>query len=560
MSRLAFDIIAYSKAFDSFVGKMNNFTGTDISLLGDAVRELCSVLRISRITEVMYWYTESSYKHEGSRSVIYDDGCADEDSCLSFPEKSEDGFYICHDFCRRKGDVDWDNEETAMINVLRRTLYEFERCSAYMTMAKYYSKEIGVFNMKYFSKTTDDIISAGNIGKYGACHFNLKRFSIVNQHIGRSRATNVMRSFVGQLQDKLGDNGYICRMSGDNFVVVFRKDYLDTVSEYLKGTSIAYDDKGQTVFISAYAGYYLIPDQCSSSDEILDSISIAVNSAKNVYKVNSVFFDEKLKRSRNEIKMVENDFMDSIEKEEFKVYYQPKVQLKSYTLNGAEALCRWIRNGQLIPPFRFIPALEQSKAICTLDFYMLDHVCRDIRRWLDEGREVVTVSVNFSRRHLGDGDLLERIISCIDKYNVPHRFIEIELTETTTDVDFDDLKKIVVGLRDAGISTAVDDFGIGYSSLNLIKELPWSALKIDKSFLPDETDMNTQKYAMLKHIIALVQDIGLECIVEGVETDEQVLLLKENNCYLAQGFYFDKPLPVGEYEKRLDDLKMAKYK
>lgn len=185
---------------------------------------------------------------------------------------------------------------------------------------------------------------------------------------------------------------------------------------------------------------------------------------------------------------------------------------------------------------------------------MLEHTCRDIRRWLDEGRPVVKVSVNLSRRNLGELNLSERIIACIDKYNVPHKFIEIELTETTTDVNFSDLKKIVFSLREAGISTSIDDFGMGYSSLNLIKELPWNVLKIDKSFLPDENDRASQKYVMLKHIIALAQDIGLECIVEGVESSEHVRLLKENNCFMAQGFYFDRPMPVEDFEQRLNEL------
>lgn len=271
-------------------------------------------------------------------------------------------------------------------------------------------------------------------------------------------------------------------------------------------------------------------------------------------KTGCVFFDENLKKNRNEVKLVESAFSDAIENEEFQVYYQPKVYLKDYTLRGAEALCRWFKDGKMIPPDKFIPALEQSKSICVLDFYMLEHVCCDIRRWLDEGRPVVKVSVNLSRRHLGDMDLLDNIISRIDKYNVPHKYIEIELTETTTDVKFSDLRKIVFGLREAGISTSIDDFGMGYSSLNLIKELPWSVLKIDKSFLPDENDTDSQKYVMLKHIIALAQDIGLECIVEGVASSEHVRLLKENNCFLAQGFYFDRPMSVEGFEKRLDEF------
>ena len=185
---------------------------------------------------------------------------------------------------------------------------------------------------------------------------------------------------------------------------------------------------------------------------------------------------------------------------------------------------------------------------------MLEHVCQDIRRWLDNGLEVVRVSVNISRIHLGKQNLSERIINTLKKYNVPHQYIEIELTETTSDVDFDELKKIVGALHNVGISTSIDDFGVGYSSLNLIRDLPWNTLKIDKSFLPKENDpYNSQKITMLKNVITMAQSLGLECLVEGVETTNHVAILKENACYQAQGFCFDKPLPVEEFEKRLKE-------
>jgi len=189
-----------------------------------------------------------------------------------------------------------------------------------------------------------------------------------------------------------------------------------------------------------------------------------------------------------------------------------------------------------------------------LDFYMLERVCKDIRMWLDEGKKVVKVSVNFSRRHLGDMNLVDHIVEVVDRYQVPHEYIEIELTESTTDGDFQDLCRIVTGLQRAGFKTSVDDFGMGYSSLNLIKELPWNVLKIDRSLLEPIASGEQNGSIMLTHVISMAQEMGLECIVEGVETTEQIKFLKQHNCYLAQGFFFDKPLPKGEFEKRLNDI------
>ena len=246
--------------------------------------------------------------------------------------------------------------------------------------------------------------------------------------------------------------------------------------------------------------------------------------------------------------MVEASFPNALINNEFKVYYQPKVNVKNYTLVGAEALCRWFHNGTMIRPDEFIPVLEQNHSICSLDYYMLDHVCADIRKWIDEGKPVVKVSVNFSRLHLGNIYLFKQIMDIIDSHRVPHEYIEIELTETTTDANFSDLKRIVELLQKNGISTSIDDFGCGYSSLNLMRSLPWDVLKIDKSFLKDTIEGGSHSNSVLSHVISMAQEQGIECIVEGVETIEHLNLIKENNCFLAQGFLFDKPLPKDEFE------------
>lgn len=201
----------------------------------------------------------------------------------------------------------------------------------------------------------------------------------------------------------------------------------------------------------------------------------------------------------------------------------------------------------------FIPILERNTDIFRLDFYMLDLVCKNIRKWLDEGKNVVRISINFSRKHLADPELLDKIVSIINRYDIPYEYIEIELTETTTEGDYLKLKKLVEGLTKIGIHTSIDDFGIGYSSLNLIRELPWNVMKIDRSLLPisstDQKDLSTVLY---KHITAMASDMGIECLTEGVETAEQVQILRDNYCLYAQGYYYDKPLPLDEFEKRLE--------
>jgi EAL domain-containing protein (putative c-di-GMP-specific phosphodiesterase class I) len=345
-------------------------------------------------------------------------------------------------------------------------------------------------------------------------------------------------------------------MGGDNFIIAVRKKLLDKVIELLKGTPVIYDlNRTKRVMIVADAGILIIPEdfRFSGTDDIMDKVNAALQEAKSGVKENIVFFDDRMIVDKEKKMLIQQYFPKAMKDKDIKVFYQPKVDIRTGEIVGAEALCRWFRDGKMIPPMEFIPVLEQGADICALDFYMLNEVCGDIRRWLDEGRKVVRISVNLSRKHMMDIDLLGRIIGVINKNEVPPKYIEIELTETTTDVEFLDLKRVVNGLQQAGVYTSVDDFGMGYSSLNLIREIPWNVLKVDRSFLPVEGDnKQSTRSIMFKYVVAMANEMGLECLAEGVETKQQVDILKANNCEIAQGFFFDRPLPVEDFEKRLD--------
>ena len=252
---------------------------------------------------------------------------------------------------------------------------------------------------------------------------------------------------------------------------------------------------------------------------------------------------------------------DAIANEELRPFYQPKVDINTGRIVGGEALCRWFRDGGIIQPADFIPALEQTNDICKLDLYMLEKVCQNQRAWLDggEGRKLVPMSINFSRKHIKNVDLPNVIENILDRYSIPHDAIEIEFTETTTEIEFNNLKRIVVELRNKGIYASVDDFGIGLSSLSIIKDIPWKTIKIDKSFVPDEEDApDSSKYTMFRGVITMAKNLGFNCIAEGVETRYQINVMRECGCNIAQGYYFDKPLPKEEFEARLVTKKYKK--
>lgn len=553
---MIFDYKAYSRLLNEFIIEGEKIEQYRDPAFNKILEPICKFLRISRISSAVFDSTCDSAIIKSAPHIYYDDGNADSTRVLKFTENNVRACKANYSFMQSKSGQDWSEEEVQQIEAFEKLIYTFCDRSYASTIAKdlsMFDNDLMIYPLTFFLATVKNLIRQGRIGEFGGVYFNIKHFSSINDRFGRDCATNIMRLFIHGIQEKILYEECICRVGGDNFVVLFKKDNLNIIKNYLSGMPITFND-GETVTVTTTAGYYMIPEATESATDVMDRISTAYQLAKSVYKRPFLFYDDEIMQHQTHVKEIEMMFPSAIENEEFKVFYQPKTQLNNYQLAGAEALCRWFRNGKVISPGEFIPVLEGSKAICTLDFYMLDHVCRDIRRWLDEGREAVKVSVNLSRLHLGDEDLLESILRIIDKYKVPHHFIEIELTETTTDVDYKELKKIVYGLREQDISTSVDDFGVGYSSLNLIREMPWNVLKIDKSFLPtqEEEDKDPSKVKMLRHIITMSQDLGLECIVEGVETAEQIKLLKDCKCYLAQGFYFDRPLPVKEFEQKLE--------
>ena len=245
-------------------------------------------------------------------------------------------------------------------------------------------------------------------------------------------------------------------------------------------------------------------------------------------------------------------FPKALENREFVVYYQPKVTLEDNCLCGCEALVRWFRDGVMVPPMQFIPVLEWEGSVCKLDFYVLDQVCRDVQEWMAKGIEPVRISVNFSKAHLHNPDLAKKILAVLQKYDVPSRYIEIELTEMSGYENYETLLDFVRTMHESGVSTSIDDFGTGYSSLNLLKDLNVDIIKLDKSFLNNMESRKKNDVIVIKNIIQMVNELDMEVIAEGVETMEQADFLRGMHCCMAQGFLFDRPLPHDDFEKRLN--------
>ena len=261
------------------------------------------------------------------------------------------------------------------------------------------------------------------------------------------------------------------------------------------------------------------------------------------------FFDEEMNKQHMWEHKVEDDMERALANKEFQVYLQPKISTRGEQLGGAEALVRWIHPTEgFIPPNRFIPIFEKNGFILKLDDYMLEEIALKQSQWISQGRNVVPISVNVSRAHFTREDLADHICQIVDKYQVPHDVIELELTESAFFDDKQVLLNTVKQLRDHGFPVSMDDFGAGYSSLNSLKEMPIDVLKIDADFFRG-IDSLDRGMLIVSEVIGLAKKLDMKIVAEGIESRDQVDFLIEQECDLIQGYYYAKPMPIDEFEE-----------
>ena len=302
------------------------------------------------------------------------------------------------------------------------------------------------------------------------------------------------------------------------------------------------------------AGVYMVPSTVRKNadiDLLYNNASAARLTLEATDDSGIAFFDSKLVEDEKWIDTVTERQKDAIEKEEFKVYYQPKYDPRTNEQLGAEALIRWISEDMgFVSPGKFIPIFEKSGFITEIDHYMLEHVARDQKKWLDEGRKCVPVSVNVSRAHFAEVNLADQIREIVDKEGAPHELIEVELTESAF---FDDKKLMlstITKLKGYGFLVSMDDFGSGYSSLNSLKDMPLDILKLDAGFFRGENDTERAEI-VVSEALHLAKKLNMTTVAEGVEDQHQVDFLAAEGCNMIQGYYYAKPMPKEEYEAKM---------
>ena len=546
---------AFLKLYSKMVSAMTNFECIDVELIENLLIEMCRLLRLSKAVTRVYRNEQEEKEGKGETLCCYDNGKECEQIIFyrvvtSVMTIATTATYMSPD------EKPLDDDERKKVELVMKTVLSFVSRNRMRDLVYElaFFDESGYPNLRNWYEYLGSICAQKKTRDKLAFRYNLRHFSLINREFGRQVGDGIMRSHYDQLNIQLGEDGFIARLGGDNFIGVCNAEKTRTVIDYLTQAEIR-TPKGEGVNITCSAGFYRMPnDHDAGFDEIMGSIISAYRVAQTGGMDSIVFFDDSFNDKRVKGMKIQQEFNEAIEKNEFKPFYQPKVNVNDGKLVGAEALCRWFHGGKIIPPVEFIPFLEETSEICRLDFYMLESVCKDLKRWTDEGKDLVRVSINFSRKHILNTYFPETIAEIVDKYKIPHDLIEVELTETTSEVEFGELKRMTTALRNLGFHISIDDFGIGYSSLNLIKDIPWNVLKIDKSFLPDSCEGSEMSSSniMFSLVVSMTRQLGLECICEGVETQAHIELLKRYGCDLAQGYFFDKPIPVEEFEQRLE--------
>lgn len=405
----------------------------------------------------------------------------------------------------------------------------------------------------YFRALEKKVIFGDSV-QYNSYYFDIVRMSHINNKYGNKIGDYVIIQYANNIKASLDDGEVIGRLGGNFFVALIKKTNTEKFLDMLMDVPVEFEfmGKNETVHIAAIAGGYKIGIKDKIPEHIISYTATALSYAKNVAHKPFVFLDEELEKKIEHERTVEIETRAALDKGEFEPFFQPKVNTKDNTLCGAEALIRWRKDGKLIPPMEFIPIMERNTTICELDFYNLEYVCKNIKEWISKGIKPVPVSVNFSRKNLGNPILAEAISKVVEKYDIPKDLIQIEITETLDEFPMSYLVGVVEALQRYGHTVAIDDFGTGSSSINLLMAVKFDVLKIDKSFV----DYKSQKdKKILEDIIHMADDIGISVIAEGVEDMKRVEELKDMNCFAVQGYVFDRPLEKSEFEKKLINTK-----
>ncbi|CCY59474.1 eAL domain-containing protein [Clostridium sp. CAG:632] len=401
-----------------------------------------------------------------------------------------------------------------------------------------------------FQMDYEETVSGCPNVSFALLSLDLNRFKMINDMYGSEEGDRILQNMDRIWKEIFREHEYCGHRMADRFAVLLtyqsREELELRIRDYRK---LLRETTKNRYNLSLRIGVYLLQGTKESFSTAYSRSMMAFAAAKDSEKHFYAFYNEEMEEQLIWEKLVEDDFDTALKNKEFVVFYQAKINSETQQITGAEALVRWIRpDGTIIPPGRFIPVLENNDSIVELDRYMFREVCLQQKQWLDEGKSIVPVSVNLSRVQLADRNLVDYYQRILDETGLPPEYIGLEFTESAMFNNEEILRDTVDRLHDMGMKVLIDDFGVGYSSMMSLKVIPVDILKVDKSFIDSIGDERGDKIVI--SIIEFATSLGMSVTAEGVENDEQYQFLQAHRCDDIQGYYFSRPVPADEYEKR----------
>ncbi|MCD8129720.1 MAG: EAL domain-containing protein [Lachnospiraceae bacterium] len=413
----------------------------------------------------------------------------------------------------------------------------------------------GLISFTRFRDEVDQVLSAPDRGSWVMVYSDFLHFKYLNQHYGYDVGDFLLRNFASFVIDTMRspDRVHFARVISDQFVLFMpctdRQEAPGRVDTINRKFISAYHSHFPDANLRIRSGLYFIEEDCTGASAAIDAANSARLHVTDETESSVCVYGPSIRQEIEMENQVLNNMNQAMKDGEFKVYLQPKFSLDDYSITGAEALVRWQKpDGTIIPPDSFVPICERTGRIVELDFYVFEKVAEFLAKNNELGRRQVSISINASAVHATEQDTVERYLEILKKYNVDPSLTEIELTETAAVSDFDNVVSLFNRLKAVGMPISLDDFGAGYSVLNSIVDIPVDTIKVDRLFIV-HCEKSEKGLYLLRHIIAMMNDMGYHVICEGVETEEQIRILKDAGCHEGQGYWFSKPVPIEKYEE-----------
>ena len=469
----------------------------------------------------------------------------------------------CLIFVDESQDKDWQEEIPALkrlgdvyFNCLQLS-YEKEKALKEMEERIHIDPLTGLLRYRRFTVKSQQFLRE-NMDKN--CYFiysDFENFQYVNELYGYQEGDKILMRFADALQ-KIPGGILFCRITSDHFVGLLESeseekmlaDYLSFTQGFCDTLNKEYD-QNNLVLVS---GLCHVEDHKEVVSAYIDRSNSARKYSKNTTDTVVVVYDQEIRKKNETEKSIIAGMYSALENREFHAWLQPKVSITTGKIAGAEALVRWIHaDGTMVYPDEFIPIFEKNGFITKIDFEVLSQIVDYLREALDMGEEIVPVSVNFSRRHNEDPEFVDNLLAKIQEKEIPPKYIEAEITESIFMLDLSPLTGNLRRLKDAGIAISIDDFGSGYSSLNVLAEVEADIIKLDKKFL-GYGDNDEKAPVFVKNLVKMMKSMGYKVVSEGVETESQLTFLKDTECDMVQGYYYAKPMPIPEFRKFLREF------